>query len=226
MEIMTGNCRCLLSDDKEAEVLVLMITDENDPDPLKEIRRQTQEIPYSVIVMPVKDWNRDLSPWEAPAVFGSHSFGGKAEETLRYITDELMPEIEKILPAKNRKHLILGGYSLAGLFALWAAYQTDLFEAAAAVSPSVWFEGWDSFMRENRIRASYVYLSLGLKEEKTRNPIMKEVGNRIREQYDLLSKDEKCDCVLEWNPGGHFSDPEGRTGKGIAWCVRKTAGSM
>ena len=38
--------------------------------------------------------------------------------------------------------LYLGGYSLAGFFSLWAAYQTDRFAGVAAVSPSVWFPGW------------------------------------------------------------------------------------
>lgn len=34
---------------------------------------------------------------------------------------------------KDRTYII-GGYSLAGLFALWAAYQTDVFCAVAAAS--------------------------------------------------------------------------------------------
>lgn len=40
------------------------------------------------------------------------------------------------------KTYYLGGYSLAGLFSLWAAYQTNLFAGIAAASPSVWFPGF------------------------------------------------------------------------------------
>ena len=31
---------------------------------------------------PVKNWNQELSPWKAPAVFGKEDFGDGAKETL------------------------------------------------------------------------------------------------------------------------------------------------
>lgn len=40
----------------------------------------------------VEDWNDALSPWPAPPVFGGHGFGGRAEETLAYIQNTLIPE--------------------------------------------------------------------------------------------------------------------------------------
>jgi len=57
------------------------------------------------------------------------------------------------------------------------------------------------------------------REERTRNPVMAKVGNCIREGYALL-KEENIDCILEWNRGGHFSNPELRTAKGFAWVMR------
>ncbi len=39
----------------------------------------------------------------------------------------------------------IAGYSLAGLFALWAVYQTGLFDRAASVSGSLWFDGFLTF---------------------------------------------------------------------------------
>ena len=33
----------------------------------------------------VEDWNRELSPWEAPAVFGQDDFGDGAQDTLNEI---------------------------------------------------------------------------------------------------------------------------------------------
>ena len=47
---------------------------------------------------------------------------------------------------KSRTYYI-GGYSLAGLFSLWAAYQTDVFSGFAAASPSVWFPGFIEYMK-------------------------------------------------------------------------------
>ncbi|MGN0240100.1 MAG: hypothetical protein ACI4CS_00280 [Candidatus Weimeria sp.] len=118
---------------------------------------------------------------------------------------------------KDRSYII-GGYSLAGLFALWAAYQTDVFCAVAAASPSVWFPGFTDYMRENRIQAESVYLSLGDKEEKARNPVMAAVGERIRESYELL-KDQGIETILEWNHGSHFKDADKRTAKAFAWAI-------
>ena len=76
----------------------------------------------------VEDWNKDLAPWESPAVFGKDDFGDGARDTL----DEILKYCND--PGKT---YYLGGYSLAGLFALWAAYQTDVFSGIAAASPSM-----------------------------------------------------------------------------------------
>lgn len=39
---------------------------------------------FHLIAFTVNDWNDDLSPWKAPAVFGDHAFAGGAEETLAW----------------------------------------------------------------------------------------------------------------------------------------------
>ena len=60
------------------------------------------------------------------------------------------------MPGRRR---FLCGYSLAGLFALWAVYQTDFFAGTAAVSPSVWYPGWLGYAEEHRALTPAVYLS-------------------------------------------------------------------
>jgi predicted alpha/beta superfamily hydrolase len=118
--------------------------------------------------------------------------------------------------------MCIGGYSLAGFFALWAAYQTDMFMGAVAASPSVWFPGWIEYAQSHQVKAGSVYLSLGDKEEKTRNPVMRTVGDNIRRQYELLQADPGCsDCILEMNQGNHFKEPDIRTAKGFAWLLNK-----
>ena len=163
-----------------------------------------------LIAVRIDDWNSDLSPWEAPAVFGKENFGGGASKTL----DELL----ELCGDKSRTYYI-GGYSLAGLFALWAAYQTDVFHGVAAASPSMWFPGFADYMANNEICTGTVYLSLGDREEKTRNPIMATVGNRIREAHVLL-KERGVNCILEWNEGNHFKDPDLRTARAFVWLLR------
>ena len=166
--------------------------------------------PFQLIAVRVTSWNADLSPWYAPAVFGSEDFGGSAQTFL--------PELLSIA-AEQRFPCYLGGYSLAGLFALWAAYQTDLFCGIAAASPSVWFPDFTDYMRNHRIRCRNVYLSIGDREARTRNAVMATVENRILAAYDLL-QGQDVNCVLERNPGNHFKDAAHRTAKAFAWILQ------
>ena len=163
---------------------------------------------FCLITVKTDCWNDDLSPWKAEPVFGKDGFGGRAEDMLCRI---------KGLVTDPVKTYYLGGYSLAGLFSLWAAYRTGIFSGVAAASPSVWFPGFFEFVLNNDIMTDRVYLSLGDKEEKVRNP-MSSVGDNIRGIYEHL-KDRGCDCILEWNRGNHFKDAGLRTAKAFVWVM-------
>jgi len=102
---------------------------------------------------------------------------------------------------------------------LWAVCQTDIFKGAAAASPSVWFPGFPLYLKETEVRTGKVYLSLGDREERTRNPAMAAVGDSIRETHALLQK-KGIECVLEWNSGNHFKDPDIRTAKAFVWVLK------
>ena len=108
----------------------------------------------------VEDWNDALSPWPAPPVFGGHGFGGHAEETLAYIQNTLIPECFTAHHLAEQTKIMLCGYSLAGLFALWAGSQSERFSAVAGVSPSVWFPGYGDYEQAHPIRAEHVYLRI------------------------------------------------------------------
>ncbi len=119
------------------------------------IRSMTGNTDILLAAVPVDDWNRELSPWTAPPVHGTESFGGGAADTLLYLLESI------VYPLRREGRLFyLGGYSLAGLFALWSACQTDVFTGIAAVSPSVWFPGFVDYMAQCPPRSSAVYLIL------------------------------------------------------------------
>lgn len=176
---------------------------------VNEIRKLTSS-DFRFIAVKVKDWNYELSPWKAPAVFREEEFGDGAVKTLK----QILPLCEE-----KDKTYYLGGYSLSGLFALWAAYQTDVFSGIAAASPSVWFPGFMEYMQENKLKCNKVYLSLGKKEERTRNPVTSKVGDCIREGYNWL-KEMGVNCTLEWNEGNHFTEPGLRTARAFAWVMK------
>ena len=198
--------------DPEAQKILLQMVDDHD---LEGIEREVQTLSEStseafrLIAVKVRDWNYDLSPWKAPAVFGNADFGDGAEDTLKSVLE---------LCQDPGKHYYIGGYSLAGLFALWAAYQTDLFQGVAAASPSIWFPGFTDYMKEHTLLARRVYLSFGDKEPRTRNPIMSTVGQKIEEAHGILIE-HGTNCFFEWNRGNHFAEPDIRTAKAFAWVL-------
>ena len=64
---------------------------------------------FCLAAVKVDDWNQDLSPWQAPAVFGNEDFGNGAAKTLETVLD---------ICSDSSKKYYIGGYSLAGLFSL------------------------------------------------------------------------------------------------------------
>ncbi len=173
--------------------------------------------PFSIASFSVTDWNGQFSPWKAPAVFGDEGFSGNAGETLKYLETEMLPAIKKTF-AKSK--IFLAGYSLAGLFSLWALYESAAFDGAVCCSSSLWFQNWNEYAAAHEIKKSAsIYMSLGNREEKTRNKIMAAVGERTEKQKALLVGSSKVErFVFEWNEGGHFSEPLFRLAKGIA-CI-------
>ena len=202
-----------------SQYLLIQPVDEHDLELLDqevEIIEALTDKCFSLVTFRIEDWNQELTPWTAPPVFGKIPFGNGAVKTLEYITEQLLP----ILKEKeiNTPHCLLGGYSLAGLFALWAGYQSDVFEGIAAASPSVWFPDWIEYASARKSFASAVYLSLGDKEEKAKNPVMAQVGLAIRSQEKML-QEQGVSTILEWNTGNHFVDSEKRMAKGFAWLM-------
>ena len=167
----------------------------------------------------IDDWEVELTPWHDPAVSKRQAVGEHAGETLCYVTDELIPYLHK---EYGELPIVLGGYSLGGLFSLWSGYESDRFAAIAAMSPSVWIAGWQDYARQHSVKAPYVYLSLGDREEHARNKAIAQVGNNIRWEHEHLKQSLGANrTTLEWNPGNHFKDAARRTAKGFAWCISK-----
>ena len=156
-------------------------------------------------------------------MWGKQGFGGKAADTLRLLTELVIPTLKQQCHLPENVLIILGGYSLAGLFALWASTQTDLFYGAAAASPSVWFPGWMEFEQQHPMQTQHIYLSLGDKEEHTKNAVMAAVGDNIRTLHSRLAE-PSTDCTLEWNSGGHFKDADLRTAKAFQWVMEEHTG--
>lgn len=190
------------------------------------IGQMCKDISFCYLGLVIENWNQELSPWKAKAVFGKDDFGEGAKETLAFLQEVVIPygNAHFLLDPKQTSY-VLGGYSLAGLFALWSGYTTDFFRKIAAVSPSVWFPEWEEWTGKRPLQTTQVYLSLGKKESQTRNRTMARVAQCIEEQYQQTRQQlGEAACVLEWNEGNHFREPEIRVAKGFSWLIQKEQG--
>ena len=192
-----GDRPCRIYGTDCAEYLLLQMTDEHELQHMdNEISAIAQGSAHSFLfaAVPVKNWNDELSPWKSPAVWGKESFGGNAAGTLRFLTEQAIPTLKQQFALPENVRIILGGYSLAGLFALWASTRP--------------------------IQTQHIYLSLGDKEEHTKNAVMAVVGDNIRTLHSQLIA-RGADCTLEWNSGGHFKDADLRTARAFRWAMEE-----
>ncbi len=175
-------------------------------------------LPHAAVVsVEVPDWNRDLSPWTAARVFRKgDDFAGGAEEFLRELLT-VVPEAEKTLGFVPEFRGI-AGYSLAGLFAVWALYRTDVFARAASMSGSLWFDGFTEFMEDHRPEKvpETVYLSVGEREKQMKNVRMAQVEVCTMRAAEVF-RSYGTNVQFELNPGGHFDEVPGRIERGLRW---------
>lgn len=181
------------------------------------LKQKTGLRPWRLIAFETENWNADFSPWPAAAAFGREDFAGNAAATLDWLVQECIPAME----VEKAPFRVLAGYSLAGLFSLWAFYESGLFQGAASCSGSLWFPGWVDYVQKKKAPfGSAVYLSLGEREEHTRNRTMAVVGDATRGMDALLETDVGVRShTLRWHRGGHFNDVEERMAQGMAWMI-------
>lgn len=221
-KFIISGIECISYISENPKYLLLQPVDENDIEVMdKQVELLVSEVkePFLLVAFKVNNWNNDLTPWQMPAIFGKEDFSGEGKNTLKFLEDTLLPNIFEKYKLEADIKKILGGYSLAGLFSLWSAYQSDKFDAIVAASPSLWFKDWTNYIREEKVLVDNIYLSLGDKEEKTKNKVMSYVGDSIRIQEEVL-KTQKVNTILEWNKGGHFQNSEIRVAKGFSWCIK------
>ena len=162
------------------------------------------------------DWNHDMSPWHMPSIYSKEkSFSGGADEYLKLLIDEILPKAKELIEGEP-KFIGIAGYSLAGLFAVYSMYKTDVFNRVACISGSLWFSDFIEYCKRNEYKRlpDKIYFSLGDKEANTRNPVLKTVQDKtieLSEYFRILG----TEVIFELNPGNHFTDTILRSAKGI-----------
>ena len=164
----------------------------------------------------IHDWQREMSPWYAPALSkGGEAFSGGADAYLESLRSTILPWAKERIHGKA-SFIGIAGYSLAGLFALYALYKTDVFTRVAGMSGSLWFPGFKEFCKENtmKILPEKLYLSIGDQESKTRHPILRTMQENTEELLGYF-RSLGIPCKYELNRGNHFQDVNLRCAEGI-----------
>ena len=164
---------------------------------------------YGVSIAVIEDinWNDDLTPWPAIGVFKkAKPFGGKAALFLNKMIDEIIPNTEKELGIEDAERTLLG-VSLSGLFAVWAAFNTDVFANIISISGSLWYDGFIEWMKEQTpsSRLKKVCMLLGEKEKNAKDKRMATVEERTLAAADILKAKSQVAVSFELVEGTHFS---------------------
>ena len=139
--------------------------------------------PFHLVTLSKVGWDRSMSPWPSePVVARNDHFAGEGPRHLEWLLSDAVPCAEHELGVRMPVSYI-SGYSMAGLFALWSLYQTDFFAGAVSASGSLWFPGFRDYAlaHEPVGRPRGVYLSLGERETKVRNPALQHTDDICRD---------------------------------------------
>ena len=175
--------------------------------------------PFHLVSITGLRWDEELSPWaHSPVVSKDDNFTGEADKYIRRLADTIIPRVEEKIKAPAFR--VIAGYSMGGLFALYAPYVTDLFSRAVSASGSVWYPGFVSYVQENDFlrKPDAIYLSLGDRESRTKNQFLSQTEDRTRELCSIYQSQD-INSMFELNPGNHFKDAPHRLAKGIAWAL-------
>ena len=204
---------------KENAPLVILHTVRGEGEKVYQMVLEGAPVDFSLTAIGKLAWDDEMSPWEIPPIArGDTPCTGGAAAYLGTLTETILPEILSCVPSPS--FMALAGYSLAGLFAVYAMYHTDVFERIASASGSFWYPNFQAYVLEHEMKRQpkCIYFSLGNKEAKTRNKILQSVEENTR-WLEKHYRESGIRTVYEENQGNHFQNANERMAKGICWIL-------
>ena len=206
---------------KTDKVCYLILPEGVSKDLSADLQELAERFSLSFVMVEGADWNDDLTPWPAPGVFKkAKPFGGQASAFLTKLCNEIVPKAEGELGLTNPQRTLMG-VSLSGLFAVWTAFNTDVFQNVISISGSLWYDGFAEWVRTHEIspKVEGICLLLGEKEKNAKEKRMATVEEKTSEIAAMLK--EKCQgkVVFELVEGTHFSPVVPRMEKALERLV-------
>ena len=178
--------------------------------------------PLNFVLLNANNRTDDYTPWPLQASETMPmDFEGKAEEHLSFISTHVIPFCESEYGlASSAEKRVIGGYSLGGLFSLYAAVNTDLFGTVLSCSSSLWYPDFLDYLKEHPFKAAHskLYMSVGDQEGTTAtNLTAAQTSNTIALKDFYEPKFQAGDFKFTLEEGNHGNDIPGRVERAVEW---------
>lgn len=170
----------------------------------------------TIVTVPVSSWGANLTPWEAPGLHPDDPpFAGHAPALLDELRHDFIPGVERehgLTPSARA----ICGYSLGGLFALYAFLSWGELRAMASLSGSLWYPGLVAWVRDTLSdgEGRFCFFSVGKREAKAGPRIMRSVQDDM-ETCARICRERGCAVEVEVGPGNHMQHHTERLDAGI-----------
>lgn len=173
-----------------------------------------------IIALEGTNRNADYTPWYSKSDNSKYlEFEGRADEYLDFVVNILKPYIESNY-ADIKSSTILG-YSLGGLFSLYAVTKTTCFDKVVSMSGSFWYKDWIEYLKKSNIdRKISVYLNCGKKEGSFKDGLAKGNYGFTYLTYEFLLEKNLKEVVLELDNKNHLNYVAERFIKAFKWIMQ------
>lgn len=200
--------------------LVILHTVRGEGETVNQLARKGTATDFSLAAIGNLNWDDEMSPWAISPISPKDTpCTGGADAYLDTLEEQILPRILHYVPSPS--FMALAGYSLAGLFAVYAMYCIDAFARIASVSGSFWYPKFLDYVQQYEMKRQpeCIYFSLGNKEARTKNKILQSVEENtlwLENHY----REFGIRTVYEENQGNHFQKANERMAKGICWILQ------
>lgn len=170
---------------------------------------------FNLLLIENLNWDADLSCWPSkPIVEENDDFKGRAP----LLANSLHKALDYFSKEVQWQSVIIAGYSMGGLFALYSNYLQPIASHIVCASGSLWYPNFYEYAKchDFKEKIKTIYLSLGTKEVLVKNIYLQQTGQIMENLKDFYTR-KSIDCIFEWNPGNHFVQPQNRLIKGLYW---------
>ena len=175
---VSGRTAALYPAQQNDQPLIVLNTYTDHGDAILHHLRELRCPDLNLLIVSQLQWNSDMTPWECPPLNKKDApFSGGADQYLDLLCAEIIPQALNMISGEPC-FTGIAGYSLAGLFALYALCQCTIFDRAASMSGSLWYPHFAEYVQTHPMpnMPAHIYLSLGDAEKNTKHPLLKSSG--------------------------------------------------